>query len=296
MRERLQRVGWALLLAPVVSLPPAVADDASRRTVLEQKAALVQKVLADSAVVRRVRDSGNEEAKHMLARAMANYVQATAFAREGRFDAGEAAINDAMVQIGKARQLVPDAATRLAEQRARHAQLMESTLGMLASAKRHIEKAAASRADVSLAAGDSGRAAELIASARAMADAGKFEEANRSLAAAEQALLSALARSLDSRTLDYTPRFDTQAEEFTHEAERFASILQLVPKALSDLKPGEAAVRQAQDHVAQALRHRDGAVQLAGRGEIGDALKAIREGAGWLQRALTAAGLVLPGQ
>jgi hypothetical protein len=264
--------------------------------VVEQKTALVQRVLSDSSVVQRVRASGNDEAKHLLANAMANYLQAVALARESRLEASEAAINEAMVLIGRARQLVPDAATRLAEQRLRHAQLLESTLGMLASARRHLEKSAAPRDDAALAQGDAARAADLVASARKLAALERFEEANRALAAAEQALLSALARALGSATLDYTPRFESPAEEYRYEIERFGGFRQLVPRALAELKPVEAAARLAERYLEQALQLRDEAERQSARGDAGTALKTIREATGRLQRALTAAGLVVQTQ
>ena len=296
MKALQQRAPLALLLGSMALLPPALADDAARRSVVEQKAALVQRVLSDSPVVQRVRASGNDDAKHLLANAMANYLQSVALAREGRVEASEAAINEAMVLIGRARQLVPDAATRLAEQRARHAQLLESTLGMLASARRHLEKTSAPRDDAALARADLARAADLVASARGLAATQHFEDANRALAAAEQALLSALAGALGSATLDYTPRFESPAEEFRYEAERFGSFRLLVPRALVELKPGDAAVRLVERYVEQGVRLRDEAALQATRGDAGVALVTMREATGWLQRALTAAGLVVQTQ
>lgn len=291
-----QRAPLVLLLGAAAALPQAIADDAARLRVVEQKTALVQRVLSDSPIVRRVRASGNDEAKHLIASAMANYLQAVSLAREGRLEASEAVINNAMVLIGRARQLVPDAATRLAEQRLRHAQLLESTLGMLASARMHLEKSAGSGDDAAEARGDVARADDLVASARKLAGFDRFEEANRTLAAAEHALLSALARALGSTTLNYTPRFESPAEEYLYESERFGSFRQLVPRALEKLKPAEAAAQLVERYLEEGLQLRDEATRQAVRGDTGMALKMIREATGWLQRALAAAGLVVQTQ
>lgn len=289
-----RRSRFALLLGAVAVLPPALGDDAARRSVIEQKTALVQRVLADSPVVQRVRASGNDQALHFLANAMANYLQATALAREGRLEASEAAINESMLLIGRARQLVPDPAMRLAEQRRRHAQMLDSTLGMLASARRHLEKSTSPRTDD--ARGDVARAAELVAAARKLAALDRIEDANRSLAAAEQGLLSAFARALGSDTLDYTPRFDSPAEEYRYETERFGSFRQLVPRALGEFRPAEAYARLVERYLEQGLRLRADAEQQAARGDAGAALVTIREATGWLQRALSAAGLAVQAQ
>jgi len=290
MRQHTQLV---LLLGAAAALPQALADDGARRSVVEQKTALVQRVLADSTVVRRVRASGNDEAKHFLAVAMASYVQAVSLAREGRVDQSEAAINDAMAMIGRARRLVPDTATRLAEQRARHAQLLESTQGMLASARRHAQAGAAQGDGAARAGADVARAEDLVATARQLAALDRYEEASRALAAAEQALLSALAGALGSTVLNYTPRFDSPAEEYRYETERFGSFRQLIPRAVAELRPPEAAARQVEHHLEDGLRLRDEAERQAQGGDTGAALKAIREATGSLQRALAAAGLVV---
>lgn len=291
-----QRAPLVLLLGAAAALPQAVAADAARLSVVEQKTALVQRVLSDSPVVQRVHASGNDEAKHLIASAMANYLQAVSLARDGRLEASEAVINDAMVFIERARQLVPDAATRLAEQRLRHAQLLESTLGMLASARMHLEKRAGSGDDAAQARGDVARAGDLVASARKLAGFDRFEEANRTLAAAEQALLSALARALGSTTLNYTPRFESPAEEYRYESERFGSFRQLVPRALEKLKPAAAAARLVERYLEAGLQLRDEAARQAERGDTGMALEMIREATSWLQRALAAAGLVVQTQ
>lgn len=291
-----RRTPLVLLLGAVAALPQALADETERRSLVEQKTALVQRLLSDSPVVERVRAGGNDEARHHLANGMANYLRALALAREGKLEASEAAINDAMVLIGRARQLAPDPALRLAEQRVRHAQLLESTLGLLASARRHSERGDAPGANPAEARGDVARAAELVASARRLAGLGRLEEANRMLASAEQAVLSALARALGSATLDYTPRFESPADEYRYETERFGSFRQLVPRALEELKPVEAAAQLAERYLEQGVQLRDEAERQAGRADTGAALKTIREATGWLQRALTAAGLVMQTQ
>ena len=291
-----RRAPCVLLFGALAALPQAFAEEAERRTQVEQKTALVQRLLADSPVVQRVRASANDEAKHHLANAMANYLQAAALAREGKLEASEAAVNEAMLLLGRARQLVPDPALRLAEQRVRHVQLLESTLGLLASAQRHIERDATPIGDRTEARREMARAADLVALARRLAGLERVEEANRVLASAEQALLSALARALGSATLDYTPRFAFPAEEYRYELDRFGSFRQLVPRALESLQPTEAAADLAERYVSQGLRLRDEAEQQAARGDSSAALKTIREATDWLQRALTAAGLVVQAQ
>jgi hypothetical protein len=76
--------------------------------------------------------------------------------------------------------------------------------------------------------------------------------------------------------------------------ERNRSFNELVPVALSELKPNEDARKLIQRYVDQNRDLRVKAQGEAARQDYAGALKTIRTGTGYLQRALLAAGLVLP--
>jgi hypothetical protein len=278
------------LLAVAAVVSHALAEDGARRRLLEQKTLLMQRLLADSPAVQRIRASGDAEAVRYLQKAESRYRASLELAGEGRLEASEAAINEAMALIGRARQLVPDPHARTDEQRARLTQLMESVQALLASARRHATARPAAGAEVRE---DLGRAGELLERARTLAGAGGLEEAHHALSAAEQSLLAALARMLGSATLDFTPRFDSPAEEFAHESERFTAYRSLVPVALAQLAPPPEKARLVEEQVAEAAHLRDAAGRHAAHKEFDAALRAIREAIGRLQRALAAAGLAI---
>lgn len=278
----------ACLLATLSVLPQALGDESPLWRVVEQKSALVQRVLADSPLARRVAAGGSDQAKGYLSEAANQHRRAQALAAEGRLEASEAAIDDAMVLIGRARQLAPDRIQLELEQRARYAMLLESTQGLLVSARRHAGRKPDEAAPPELA-----RGAELVEKARSLAGAERFEEAHRALLAAERELLAGLTRVVGTATLDYTLRFNSPADEFRHESERFGSFRGLVPIALAKLNPAPDAVRLAEQYVQRGLRLQDAAVQQAARGEIRAALGTLREAIDSLQRALAAAGLVM---
>lgn len=278
----------ACLLASVSLIPPALCDESPRRRVIEQKSALVQRVLGDSPVAQRIAANGSDQAKTYLAHAADQYRRALALAAAGRLDASEAAIDNAMALIGKARQLAPDRKLLESEQRVRYAALLGSTQGLLALARRQGERRPGEAAPPEIA-----RGAELIAKGRRLADRERFGEAHRVLLAAERELLAGLPRMLESATLDYTVRFDSPADEFRHESERFMSFRRLVPIALAELKPAPDAIRLAEQHVQRGLQLQDAAARQSARGELAAALGSLREGIEWLQRALAAAGLVM---
>ncbi|MBI3374950.1 MAG: hypothetical protein HY017_24775 [Betaproteobacteria bacterium] len=278
----------AYLLASVSLLPPALGDDSPRRRVIEQKSVLVQRVLGDSPVAQRIAASGSDQAKTYLSNAAEQYRRAQAHAAEGRLEASEAAIDEAMVLISKARQLAPDRIQIESEQRVRYAALLESTHGLLASARRQGARNPDRAAPPEIA-----RGAELIARGQSLAGREQFVEAHRALLAAERELLAGLPRLLESATLDYTVRVDSPEDEFRHESDRFVSFRRLVPIALAELKPAPDAMRLSEQHVQRALELRDAADTHSARGDVRAALGALRESIEWLQRALTAAGLAM---
>jgi hypothetical protein len=211
----------ACLLALAPLLPPALADDGPRLRVIEQKAALVQRVLDDSALAKRVAAGASDEAKGYLAQARLRAQSARSLVAEGRLQAGEEAIDEAVALIGKARRLAPDRDRATAEQRARYAALLESALGLLASARRQAARAPAGAEPAEVA-----RSAALIGRAEALAGREQVEDAYRTLLEAERELLAGLTRLVGSATLDYTVRFASPQDEVRHEAARVQSLRQ----------------------------------------------------------------------
>lgn len=285
----------ACLLIATACPAHAQSEAGSHRRLIEHKAVLVQRILADSPVVQRIRASGNDEAKRHLNGAVEKYLQAVTLVGDGLNKEADTAINEAMSLIGRARRLVPDPVKRIVEQRARYAQLLDSTQSMIASARRHAARIGA-RGDADETQRDIVRASGLIEEARSLADAERIDDANRALLAAERALLGGISRMLGSAALDYTPRFESASEEYRYEMERFRSFHDLVPVAVAEFKPPQEAVQLVGRYVEQSAQLRDSAAAQAERREYASALGAIREATGWLQRALTAAGLVVPQQ
>jgi hypothetical protein len=278
----------ACLLALAPLLPPALADDAARQRVIEQKAALVQRVLGDSTLARRVAASENDEAKGYLAQAQLKFQSARSLVAEGRLQAGEEAIDEAVALLGKARRLVPDREQAAAEQRARYAALLESTQGLLASARRQAARAQEGAEPAELA-----RSAALIGRAEALAGRGEADEGYRALLEAERELLVGLTRLVGAATLDYTVRFGSPQEEVRHEAARVQSLRQLLPLARGALRPAPPAARAADEYAQNAARLQARADAESDRGEFADAIASLRLAGEALQRALAAMGLTL---
>ncbi|MGE5319676.1 MAG: hypothetical protein ACM3KD_05810, partial [Hyphomicrobiaceae bacterium] len=276
------------------TVAPAAATPSSAE-VVRQKEALVRSLLGDSPLAARVNASQNADAKRFFATAQDHYNQAALHLQTGDTAKAEQFLNDAMWNIGRARQLVPDAASRLVEDKVRYARLLQGIDSLRASYARHLARAnAKERSPGGASERDLERIDVLLDDAKTQMNAEKAQEAVRTLEQAEKALLVGINRLLGSTTLEYAEKFDTPAEEFAYEVERNRSLSDLVPLALAEIKPSEDARRLITRYVELNRTMREQALHEAGDKDHKAALKSIRTGTGYLQRALQAAGLVMP--
>jgi hypothetical protein len=287
-QRRLHALGRAIVL--LVLLSPAHAQEGSARRAVEQKLAFVQKLLSDSPASRRIAASGNAVAKQHFDEGRSQAERAGEALAAGDLAAADSAANAAILSLGRARQLVPDDMNRVIADRMRYSQLLLSTERMVPTYRSHLARAGLSSApDLEAALG-------LVEQARTLAAAERLAEANRALLDAERHLLVGLNRTIQDRTLVYTAHFETPEKEFDYELERFRSYVDLVPVALDEFKPGEAARAQVRELVDQGQTLRQQAQAQAKNRQFEHGLVSIRAATQSVQRALTAAGLVIPTQ
>jgi len=260
------------------------------KSLVVQKEGLVKHLLADVPAVKRVESSTNAEAKQYFAAARDAYHKALAALKANDLTTADKQLNDATWMIGKARQLVPDPIRHNIEHRVRYAQMVASVESLKATYQRHLQRgriAAANDAQMI-------KAVQLIDSAKREANAERLEQANRTLVEAERLLMVNIGRVLGTRTIEYAQRFESPAEEYGFELDRNRSYTELIPIALAEFKPDSEAIRQVNYFAETNRQMREQAQQLAARKNYQAALVAIRGGTGYLQSALSAAGLQVP--
>ncbi len=269
------------------SLP---AQELAQKRALEQKLEFVRTLIADSPAVQRISASTNDVAKKHLEEGRQQYGNAVELLKLGDLQAAEKAANDAIWSMGRARQLVQDTSNRLVAEKLRNQQLLASTERLIPTYKTYLAQSGLD-ADADLAA-----AQGLIEQAAALAGAEKVTDANRALLDAERHLLLGLTRLVGSKTIDYTPRFDTAAKEYEYELDRHRSFGDLVPLAVGELNPGTDARNLIARFVERSQSLRSQAVSLAGQKQYANAVGLLKEATLQLQRALAAAGLTVPQQ
>lgn len=269
---------------------PAVRPPVSPQ-VVKQKSAMVERVLNQSPVAARVLNSQNEEARGHFTRARELSAHAQELASGGMLRGADALLNEAIWEISRAQQLVPDPGSLQAGERARFAQLEDSVAALQRTALIALPSATGRQAETSERV--TARANALVEQAMALARADRYIEANRQLDQALVLLLQDASGRLAGHTIVYDHNFANRREEFDFELERHRSFERLVPLALIEFRPSAEARALIDRYVGQARQLRERGESLAGR----DAMAAIRsvvEGTDALRRALQAAGLVVP--
>lgn len=298
MTRRLRCIALALSACTYVAAyageakAPSPTVNASRQLV-EQKLAFLKRVLSDSPAVRRIEAGNNAEARKYLAGAQQNYRNAVLSVKNNDMAGADQQLNQATLSIGKARQLAPDPLARNLEHQMRYAQMLASVESLRISYQRHLQRTppptGAAASDALLV-----KVAQLVDSAKTLAEAERVAPANKALAEAERSLMVGIGRVLGSKTIEYTQRFESVAEEYAYELDRNRGYADLIPIALNEFKPGAAVIREAQSFLDANRGLREQAQRRAAAKDYRAGLTALRIGTTQLQKGLAAAGLRVP--
>lgn len=278
--------------------PPRVPSRAPVSTqIVEQKFTMVDQLLNQSPVAARVLNSQNEQARRHFTSARELMSHARALIAASQLRGADSLLNEAIWEISRAQQLVPDPGSQQASERARYAQLEDSVLALQRTAMIALplpsSRQGESTEKISARARISARASALVEQAVALARADRYIEANKQMDQALVLLLKDASMRLAGQTIVYDWRFADRREEFDFELERHRSFERLVPLALVQFRPAPEALVLVDRYVAEARGLRERAEALAGRDPMA-AIKHVTDGTDSLRRALQAAGLAVP--
>lgn len=281
----LPAVGLLLLVAQ------AGADEGARAQV-EQRLRLNERLIGEVGVGQRIIASGQARAVGHLDESRLHQALAEDALRAGDLATARREADEALRHIGQARRLVPDAPARQAAARARWGQQLAVLDRLMLAWQAHQppDGAAAPAADIDHRLAATG----LIGQARQLGEQARHEEALSLLSRAEQHVLAGLNPLLHQRTLDYTARAQTPAQAYEQALASLASLADLVPLALAELKPRPEAVALIERYADTSRTLQQQAQARQQRGETQQALSDLNHATLYLQRALAAAGLSLP--
>ncbi|GEM_PF-1854006 len=272
---------------------------------LAQKQVFVHSLVENVPAAERIRANQDAEALGLIALAKDNYAHALAGLKNGDFAGAEKQLNEVVsrwVLLLSLRMASSDSVTLALKQRVESRKLLESYEKLLGSVE-FLEKSYrgyVKRAGLSPVAASLNEDAQLTRLAEGMAEAGMYagtgrvDDALRALNNAAQVMKSAMNRVLGTATVDYTMKFETLAGEYAYELERNRSYLELVPVAIAEFKPTDDEKLTIGKLVEQNRLALEQAREYAGQQDYQHALATVHAGMGFLELALSTAGLVAP--
>lgn len=263
---------------------------------LSQKQAFVQGLVEDQSAANRILASQQPEAKRLLELARDSYAKALA-ALEGKdFNQAESRLDEAISEIGKARRLVPDTGALLTQQRADYEKTLDSVESLEKSYLSYSRRVKLQSSGTGSESGErlSDVINKMLDPAKSYAKAGRWNNALKEAEKAEQELKYQMGRVLGLMAVEYVKSFNSPAEEYAFAIERNRSLLELIPVVVSELHPSEDVESTIENLKEQNVAVMDLAEEYAKLKDYSKALIYAHSGIGYLEVALTSAGLIMP--
>jgi hypothetical protein len=277
---------------PMVS--PASRTESGRPALAEsevkQRLYFADVFISQSESAKRIAASNNEDAKSKYGGAQSRLADAKKSFESRDLQATMANCEAALLLMKEAAQEVPSQSAQ-EQAKARYAELAQGVIELEASYRRNREAVVGKSGAKNIAVLDSDKIRSTLDSAKALADGGKYDEANGILSDAMNQVSAALTKLLAHRTISYEMKFTSPAEEYDYELARFRSFEELIPLAREKMHPAPETLAQADAQVFAAKANRKQAAAEAGRQDFAAALENIKEGTDQLKAALAVLGV-----
>lgn len=284
----IRRCALALLAAAacLVQVSTVGADDNKRVAAIERRLILTQNYL-NSPSAARMTAGDNEEAKRLLDKAREYHDHARKALADGDLDTA-ADLADQSLRAYAAASAASRGAGRSEKQQA------GENKGLRLEIETYLQAyLAAVREKGPTMAGLLNRKAldDLLARADRQQNAGDHQAANQSLRQGQQMVVTALTKIRSNETVVYTLEFQTPADEYRYERERYNEYLRLAQQVLASGQAGEAKTMMF-DKVLQKGRDLNGqAEQLAGQGNFEAAIGRMEQALAKLVQGLQLLGV-----
>ncbi|WP_210398051.1 hypothetical protein [Motiliproteus sediminis] len=280
-------LGFISLSLPVSALQAAPSDYSNEsRELLQQKLALMQRMLENSASARRIDNGDSSLAKERLAHARDHVAVAQQAMDARRFDAVREKLEQAMQFYSAASGSVADAIDRGDAQRTRFNELSVS----IESFRLYVQRAMVKSEDDNPL--DADQLSSLLQLAGNLGQHENYGEANEVLNEAYMLTITAVSALKGGTTIVYSQDFDTPEQEYLYELERYKGLLQLF-----DLVSPDGQLPDKYQWTRKSLKHSEDAFKeaedLAGRAAYPDALRSLEVASKQLTQVLRLLGLPL---
>ncbi len=214
-----------------VNSPQDKQDSIIGTSVSSNKSELIEKILYNSSVTKRIESSENEKAIALLEEARKSYLESAKLLEEGRKDAADKKLDDSLRLLQTASSYVTDPNREETIMRQRYEQLGEMFVTFREAYDR-IEISNDIDTDSSL---DNEHLHNLVAQANEFERNKNYSQAAATMEEAVNLLKMALSTALDKKTIIHEFRFDTVEDEYRYEMEVNQSYIKLLKFILDNL-------------------------------------------------------------
>jgi len=282
--------GWFWGVTAVLAVPQVFAESGQQEKLIASKLNLLESMIIDSSVAKRIESNGNEESKRKLYDARAALASAQLDLKDGRYSEAEGAINKGLRSLSAAAQAVTDLARKESVEKQRYTRLREQTMSYRDTVKSiFIEIGDARRPSVDMEAIN-----DLVLSADGLANEGRYVDANTLLGRANNELEAAMISMRANQTLVHKLEFATPADEYAYEQQRNRAQVMLIDllrkqRAINPAARGriEKIVEENRTALAQAEK-------MVAEDRTKEAIARLEQATAKLDAALRLAGVPVP--
>ena len=257
---------------------------------IRQRLSFVNMFVNNSAASKRIAASENEEAKAKHQSAQDRLAEAMVAFEAENLPETKSKFDEAMALMNEAAKLVPSESA-LKQAKTKNEDLLRTLADMESSYKQNREAVARETSARNLPKLDDEKLGKMKDEAKTLAEAGKYEEANKILSAVAGEVSGALNKLLANRTVAYEMKFESPAEEYQYELDRFDSLDKSIPEAIDQKQPSASTLSLADGYLEKSKNLRNEAGSAAKRKDYPAALESIRKGTEQLETVLKLLGV-----
>ncbi|MBF0283565.1 MAG: hypothetical protein HQL51_03805 [Magnetococcales bacterium] len=282
-----RRLVWGLTALGLLAAGSAWSGESGG---LEQKAALLDRILKDSDTARRSEDK--KEAHALLEKAQGLRDQAQVARKAGQEAETRKLLDEALQLAMQASRKTVDPSSQVWREKARYEDLTTGIASFSDAYRRNLERVKSAQPAAAPANPlDLEAVAAELAQGKQLAQAGQFVEANKRLAPVHDALVAGLKGMLHDKTVVVKLEFASPKEEYDYEVNRNNGYQALLRMTLDQGGVKPEAKETVQKMVMASEQSRGDAERQAAAGDHAVALKTMEQANAQMVKALQMAGV-----
>ena len=278
----------SLMMMVMLSAGSAIAaSEEDRYNSLYNKIKLLDWLVNDSPVTKRIENSGDNEAKQQLTRSQEMWEQAVEHNEKGEYELAEGHINEGLKLMTRLSRKVKD------EDRIRQARI-----DLYKQVKDHVDMFIVAFDRVAEEKGDDhvknmldrDELDEIMTKAESSYKDGELAMANHLMRQAADLVDNALSDARHKDVLLHELTFESLEEEYAYEVNRNESYVKLIDLLQNKTEPSQASASYVQKLVEENARLREQADEHAKAGDLEQSIMVLEKGTDKLSRALRVSG------